>query len=88
MRGANSTWLNGGRLDRDLAARLGRPVRLTNDANCLAMSEAADGAGAGHGTVFAAILGTGVGAGIVVDGRILKGGTGSPGNGATTRCPG
>ncbi len=73
VRGANSTWLNGGRLDRDLAARLGRAVRLSNDANCLAMSEAADGAGAGFGTVFAAILGTGVGAGIVTGGRILEG---------------
>ena len=73
VRGANSTWLNGGRLDRDLAARLGRPVRLSNDANCLAMSEAADGAGAGFGTVFAVILGTGVGAGIVSGGRILEG---------------
>jgi fructokinase len=73
VRGANSTWLNGRPLDRDLAARLGRPVRLSNDANCLAMSEAADGAGAGHGTVFAAILGTGVGAGIVKDGRIHEG---------------
>lgn len=73
VRGANSTWLNGGRLDRDLAARLGRPVRLSNDANCLAMSEAADGAGAGYHTVFAAILGTGVGAGIVIGGRILEG---------------
>jgi fructokinase len=73
VRGANSTWLNGGRLDRDLAERLGRPVRISNDANCLAMSEAADGAGAGHGTVFAVILGTGVGAGIVTGGRILEG---------------
>jgi fructokinase len=73
VRGANSTWLNGGRLDADLAARLGRPVRLSNDANCLAMSEAADGAGAGFGTVFAVILGTGVGAGIVTAGRIHEG---------------
>ncbi|SDC54955.1 ROK family protein [Belnapia rosea] len=73
VRGANSTWLNGGRLDADIAARLGRPVRLSNDANCLAMSEAADGAGAGHGTVFAAILGTGVGAGIVIGGRLVEG---------------
>ena len=73
VRGANSTWLNGGRLDQDLAAALGRPVRLSNDANCLAMSEAADGAGAGYGTVFAVILGTGVGAGIVCQGRILEG---------------
>lgn len=73
VRGANSTWLNGGRLDADLAARLGRPARISNDANCLAMSEAVDGAGAGHGTVFAVILGTGVGAGIVTGGRILEG---------------
>lgn len=76
VRGANSTWLNGGRLDEDLARRLGRPVRLSNDANCLAMSEAADGAAAGLGpgaTVFAVILGTGVGAGIVTGGRILEG---------------
>jgi fructokinase len=73
VRGANSTWLNGGRLDRDIGARLGRPVRLSNDANCLAMSEAADGAGAGFDTVFAVILGTGVGAGIVLGGRLLEG---------------
>jgi len=73
VRGANSTWLNGGRLDRDLEARLGRPVRISNDANCLAMSEAADGAAAGFHSVFAVILGTGVGAGIVIGGRILEG---------------
>lgn len=73
VRGANSTWLNGRPLGRDLAARLGREVRLSNDANCLAMSEAADGAGAGFGTVFAVILGTGVGGGIVVRGRIQEG---------------
>jgi fructokinase len=73
VRGANSTWLNGGRLDRDISARLGRPVRLANDANCLALSEAADGAGAGFGTVFAVILGTGTGAGVVVNGRLWEG---------------
>ncbi|MBS7812132.1 ROK family protein [Roseococcus pinisoli] len=73
VRGANSTWLNGGRLDADLAAALGREVRLSNDANCLALSEAADGAGAGASSVFAVILGTGVGAGIVVGGRVLEG---------------
>ena len=73
VRGANSTWLNGGRLDEDVAARLGRPVRVANDANCLALSEAADGAGAGFGTVFAAILGTGTGAGLVVNGRLVEG---------------
>ncbi len=70
---ANSTVLNGRPLDRDLEARLGRKVRLSNDANCLAMSEAADGAGAGFGKVFAVILGTGVGGGIAVNGRLLEG---------------
>ncbi|MCX8135031.1 MAG: ROK family protein [Roseococcus sp.] len=73
VRGANSTWLNGGRLDADLAAALGREVRLSNDANCLALSEAADGAAAGLSNVFAAILGTGVGAGVIVHGRLLEG---------------
>ena len=73
IKNANSTWLNGRPLDRDLAAALDRPVRVLNDANCLAMSEASDGAGAGHAVVFAAILGTGVGGGIVVQGRPLSG---------------
>jgi fructokinase len=73
IRGANSTWLNGKPLGADLAARLGRPVRLSNDANCLAMSEAADGAGAGFGSVFAVILGTGCGGGLVVNGRLVGG---------------
>ena len=73
MRGANSTWLNGGRLQEDLERVLARPIRLSNDANCLAMSEAADGAAAGEAMVFAAILGTGVGAGLVIDGRVMEG---------------
>lgn len=73
IRGANSTHLNGRPLGADLEARLGRKVRLSNDANCLAMSEAADGAGAGFGSVFAVILGTGVGGGLVVGGRIVEG---------------
>ncbi|MDB5416354.1 MAG: hypothetical protein JWR10_4689 [Rubritepida sp.] len=73
VRGANSTWLNGGRLDADLAAALDREVRISNDANCLALSEAADGAGAGASSVFAVILGTGVGAGVVIGGRLLEG---------------
>jgi fructokinase len=73
VRGANSTWLNGRPLGADLEARLGRPVKLSNDANCLAMSEAADGAGEGFGTVFAVILGTGVGGGLVVGGRLVEG---------------
>ena len=73
VRNANTQCLNGQRLDADLAARLGRPVRVSNDANCLALSEAADGAGAGHGVVFAVILGTGCGGGVVVDGRLIEG---------------
>jgi fructokinase len=73
IRGANSTQLNGRPLGADLEARLRRAVRLSNDANCLAMSEAADGAGAGFGTVFAVILGTGVGGGLVAGGRLVEG---------------
>ncbi|UTP41400.1 ROK family protein [Phenylobacterium sp. LH3H17] len=73
MRNANSTELNGHPFPQDLARTLGRPVRYANDANCLALSEAADGAGAGERTVFAAILGTGCGAGITVDGQVLEG---------------
>jgi fructokinase len=73
IRGANSTHLNGRPLGADLAARLGREVRLSNDANCLGLSEAADGAGAGFGTVFAVILGTGVGGALVVGGRLVEG---------------
>ena len=69
IRGANSTCLNGQPLGADLARRLGRPVRLANDANCLAMSEFHDRAGSG----FAVILGTGVGGGLVVDGRLVQG---------------
>ncbi len=73
VKNANSTWLIGQPFDHDLAAVLGRPVRVENDANCLAVSEAADGAAAGAGVVFAAILGTGVGGGVVVHGRPLSG---------------
>lgn len=73
VKNANSTWLIGRPLDRDLAAALGCPVRLENDANCFAVSEAKDGAGAGAAVVFGVILGTGVGAGIVIDGRPLAG---------------
>jgi fructokinase len=73
IKNANSTWLIGRPLDQDLSRVLERPVRVMNDANCLAVSEATDGAGAGHAVVFAAILGTGVGGGIVVDGRPLAG---------------
>lgn len=73
VQNANSTWLNGRTLDADLARRLGRPVRLANDANCFALSEAVDGAGAGERSVFGVILGTGCGGGLVRDGRIVDG---------------
>jgi len=73
VKNANSTWLIGRPLDRDLERVLSRPVRLANDANCFALSEASDGAGAGARVVFGVILGTGVGGGIVVDGRALAG---------------
>jgi len=79
IKNANSTCLNGRPLAADLAQLLGREVRIANDANCLALSEASDGAGAGQPVVFAAILGTGVGAGIVVDGRVLVGPNGLAG---------
>ena len=73
VKNANSTWLNGRPLSEDLAARLGRPVRLANDANCFALSEATDGAAAGLPVVFGVILGTGVGGGLAVNGRVVTG---------------
>ncbi|MGH6662340.1 MAG: ROK family protein, partial [Rhodospirillales bacterium] len=73
IKNANSTCLIGRPFDRDLAAATGRPVRLANDADCFTMSEATDGAGAGHAVVFGVILGTGVGGGITVNGRLLAG---------------
>ncbi|MGI4953742.1 MAG: ROK family protein [Janthinobacterium lividum] len=73
VKNANTQVLIGHALDRDLQAVLSRPVRIENDANCFALSEAADGAGAGHRCVFGVILGTGCGGGIVVDGRVLPG---------------
>ncbi len=79
IKNANSTCLNGEALERDLADVLRRPVRLANDANCLALSEATDGAAAGAAVSFSVILGTGVGAGIVVNGRLLSGPNGLAG---------
>ena len=73
LRNANSTCLNGLPLDRLLAAALGREVRIANDANCFALSEATDGAAAGAAIVFGVILGTGTGGGLVIDGRLLVG---------------
>jgi len=79
VKGANTTLLNGRALDRDLARLLHRPVRIENDANCLAVSEAVDGAGRGAHVVFAVILGTGVGAGIAIDGQAWAGAHGIAG---------
>ena len=73
VKNANSVWLNSRPLGHDLERRLGRPVRIMNDANCFALSEAADGAAAGARVVFGVILGTGVGGGVVVDGQCLVG---------------
>jgi fructokinase len=73
LKNSNSTWLIGKPLDRDLEAALGRPVRVANDANCFALSEAVDGAAAGADVVFGVILGTGVGGGLVVNRSVLGG---------------
>jgi fructokinase len=73
VKNANATWLNGRPLDRDIAQALQREIRTANDANCFALSEAVDGAGRGKRVVFGVILGTGVGGGIVVDGKVLTG---------------
>ena len=73
VKNANSVWLIGNPLDKDLETVLQRPVRIENDANCFAVSEATDGAGAGAGVVFGVIVGTGCGGGLVVHGRVLTG---------------
>jgi fructokinase len=87
VKGANSTGLNGHALDRDLSLLLARPVRIDNDANCLAVSEAVDGAAAGERVVFAVILGTGVGAGIAIDGRAWSGRQGVAGEWGHNAAP-
>jgi len=79
VKNANSVWLNGQPMDKDLTALLGRPVRIANDANCLAVSEATDGAAAGASTVFAVIIGTGCGAGLAINGHVHAGGNGVAG---------
>ena len=73
VKNANSTWLIGQPLRSDLEKELARPIRMENDANCFALSEAADGAGRGASNVFGVILGTGVGGGIVIDGKVIEG---------------
>lgn len=87
IRNANSTFLNGRNFGEDLAAALKRPVRLANDANCLALSEAVDGAGAEAAVVFAGILGTGCGGGVVVNGVQLDGANGLAGEWGHTPLP-
>lgn len=73
VKNANSTWLIGQRLSEELSARLDRPLRFANDANCFALSEATDGAAAGAEVVFGVIVGTGTGGGLVVHGRVITG---------------
>ncbi|KAA5801694.1 ROK family protein [Alkalicaulis satelles] len=87
MRNANSTALNGQALDRDVSAALGREVRCANDANCFALSEARDGAGAGAHSVFGVILGTGVGGGLVIGGELITGAHGNAGEWGHTALP-
>ena len=88
VKNANSTWLIGKPLRRDLEALLQREVRFANDANCFALSEAIDGAAAGAEVVFGAILGTGVGGGIVVRGKVLTGANAIAGEWGHNRLPG
>ena len=79
VKNANSTWLNGKPFHVDLQKSLGREIRLSNDANCLAVSEAVDGAASGYSFVFAAILGTGCGGGLLFDGKVINGRNGLTG---------
>ncbi len=88
VKNANSVWLNGQPLDKDLERMLGREVRIANDANCLAVSEAVDGAAAGKHMVFGVIIGTGCGGGIAIDGKVHVGATVLPENGDTIHCHG
>jgi fructokinase len=87
IKNANSTWLNGRPFREDVEARLERPVRIANDANCLAVSEAADGAAAGADVVFGVILGTGVGGGFVIAGRPVGGANAVAGEWGHTPLP-
>ena len=87
VKNANSTWLNGMPLERDLCVALEREVRCANDANCFAVSEATDGAGQGFGVVFGVILGTGCGGGVVAGGKVLNGRNGLTGEWGHTPLP-
>ena len=87
VKNANSTWLNGRSLEADLKRALGREVRCANDANCLAVSEAVDGAAAGYQVVFGVILGTGCGGGIAINGKVHAGPNGLGGEWGHTTLP-
>ena len=87
MKNSNSTWLNGQPFSRDLEILTQRPVRIENDANCLAISEASDGAAADAAVVFGVILGTGVGGGLVVHGQLLRGAMAIAGEWGHNRLP-
>ncbi|MCH8489077.1 MAG: ROK family protein [Oceanicaulis sp.] len=87
MRNANSTALNGRALDRDISTALLREVRCANDANCFALSEARDGAGAGAASVFGVLRGTGVGGGLVLGGQLVSGADGNAGEWGHTALP-
>lgn len=87
VKNANSVWLNGRPLAKDLAAALGREIRCVNDANCFAVSEATDGAGQGERVVFGVILGTGCGGGVVVEGEVHAGPNGLAGEWGHTPLP-
>ncbi|MEK9533068.1 MAG: ROK family protein, partial [Alphaproteobacteria bacterium] len=87
IQGANTTYLNGQNFQKDLQATLNRAVRLSNDANCFALSEAIEGAGAGANVVFGVIIGTGCGGGIVVNGHLVSGVNGIAGEWGHTPLP-
>jgi fructokinase len=87
IRNANSTWLNGRPFGADLERALGRPVRLANDANCFALSEALEGAGVGAASLFGVIVGTGCGGGVVIGGRLVEGANGIGGEWGHTPLP-
>ena len=87
VKNSNATWLNGRPLDRDIEQMLARPVRIQNDANCLAVSEATDGAGAGQKIVHALVIGTGAGSGIAIDGKAHRGSNGIAGEWGAITVP-
>ena len=87
MRNANSVWLNGKPFFQDLKQALGKPLRMENDANCFALSEAVDGAASGARVVFGVILGTGCGGGVVVDKKTVEGVNGVGGEWGHTPLP-